>query len=152
MWPRVILVQPGVAVTARTPERCEVRRLAAPDAPRVATLDAELTWISVTWGGAHGLAESGYAWGAFVDGALASVACSFFVSDGFEDVGIGTQAAVRGQGLAAACAARLCGDILARGRRPTWSTSPDNRESLRVAEKLGFQFERNDRLLVVSRV
>ncbi|MGH2524013.1 MAG: GNAT family N-acetyltransferase, partial [Anaerolineales bacterium] len=49
-----------------------------------------------------------------------------------------------------ACAGELCNDILDRGRRPSWSTSPDNLASLRVAEKLGFQLQRRDCLYVVG--
>ena len=61
-----------------------------------------------------------------------------------------TEAAYRGQGLSMACADALCQDIERRGRHASWSTSPDNRASIRVAEKLGFRFEREDRLYVIG--
>jgi RimJ/RimL family protein N-acetyltransferase len=41
-------------------------------------------------------------------------------------------------------------DVRARGRTPSWSTSPDNRPSLRVAEKLGFEKARDAVLYVVG--
>jgi hypothetical protein len=41
---------------------------------------------------------SGYAWGAFVHAQLAAVACSFFVGSLYEEVGVVTEAAHRGQG------------------------------------------------------
>ena len=68
----------------------------------------------------------------------------------YEDIGVVTERDYRGQGLSAACAAALCDDIRARGRRPSWSTAPENHASLRVAEKLGFVVQRHDRLLVVG--
>jgi predicted GNAT family acetyltransferase len=61
-----------------------------------------------------------------------------------------TEPGDRGLGLSAACAGAVCQDILGRGRRPSWSTSPDNLASLRVAEKLGFSFQRHDYLYVIG--
>jgi predicted GNAT family acetyltransferase len=125
-----------------------VRRLDADDASHVARLSPSLAWIAATWGSPASLATSGYAWGAFVDQRLCSLACSFFVGERYEDVGVVTEAVVRGQGLSTACAAGLCGDILGRGRRPSWSTSLDNTASRRVAKRLGFVEQRRDRLLL----
>jgi RimJ/RimL family protein N-acetyltransferase len=62
-----------------------------------------------------------------------------------------TEAAQRGRGLASARAGALCEDILARGHIPTWTTSPDNAASLRVAERLGFRPVRDDVLRVIGR-
>jgi RimJ/RimL family protein N-acetyltransferase len=86
-----------------------------------------------------------------VDGVLASVACTFFLAEEYEDVGVVTEPAYRGVGLSTACTYELCLDIFARGRRPTWATSPDNRGSWRVAEKLGFVHLRDDWLYVAGR-
>jgi predicted GNAT family acetyltransferase len=97
-----------------------------------------------------GLAASGFAWGAFVAGQLAAVACPFFVGERYEDIGVVTEPKFRGLGLSTACAHALCGDIRARERQPSWSTSPDNTASLRVAEKLGFAVQRYDLLYVVG--
>jgi RimJ/RimL family protein N-acetyltransferase len=124
---------------------------AADDAHHLWALMPPSLWIANTWGGPPGLAASGYAYGAFVDGQLASVACSFGLADGFEDIGVITEPAFRGRGLSPACAAALCADIRARGRLPSWSTSPDNAASLRVAEKLGFSLHHHDRLWVIGR-
>ena len=148
-WPRVNLLQ----TTVREPSTvgAEVRRLVLKDAPQVAALKVESNWIADTWGGAPGLAASGFAYGAFVDGHLASVACTFFVAERFEDIGVITETAFRGRGLSPACAAGLCADIRTRGRIPSWSTSPDNTASLRVAEKLGFTLGHHDRMWVVGR-
>ena len=148
-WPRITLVErtlPAAGTVA-----AEVRPLAVTDAPHVWALTPESLWIANTWGGPAGLAAGGYAWGAFVDGHLASVACSFSVADRFEDLGVITEPAFRGRGLSPACAAALCADIHARGRQASWTTSLDNTASLRVAEKLGFRMHHHDRLWVIGR-
>lgn len=61
-----------------------------------------------------------------------------------------TEPEFRGLGLSVACAGALCEEIRARGRIPSWTTSPDNLASKRVAEKLGFTWQRNDYLYVVG--
>ena len=149
IWDRVILELPGRPRRA-SGGQCVVRRLEPGDAAALGGLDPELAWIGNTWGGPDGLAASGYGWGAFAEGRLVSVACSFFLGERYEDIGVVTESAFRGRGLSVACAGALCEAILARGRRPCWTTSPDNIASLRVAEKLGFQHRRHDRLYVVG--
>jgi predicted GNAT family acetyltransferase len=61
-----------------------------------------------------------------------------------------TERTFRGRGLVPACAGGLAGEIRARGRTPSWTTSPENLASLRVAEKLGFERIRDDVLYVVG--
>jgi len=115
-----------------------VRRLVVTDAYHLWGLNPESNWIYKTWGGPHGLAASGYGWGAFVDGRLASVACTAFLGATYEEIGVITEAEFRGRGLAAQAAGALCIDIQSRGRIPSWSTETSNIASIRVAEKLGF--------------
>jgi RimJ/RimL family protein N-acetyltransferase len=149
VWDRVIYQLP-TAPTYRQPAGFTLRRLTSADAYHLATLSAESFWISKTWGGPAGLAASGYAWGAFVGEQLAAVANIFFVGDQYEEIGVVTEPAFRGQGLSVACAGQLCEEIRLRGRIPSWTTSPDNIASKRVAEKLGFTFVRNDYLYVIG--
>ena len=149
VWPRVILELPGDRRPVATAEAV-IRPLHPADAGQLAGLSPEAAWIAATWGGPAGLAASGHAWGAFRSGRLAAVACSFFVGVHYEDIGVVTESAERGLGRSPACAGALCLDIQGRGRRPSWSTSPDNAAGLRVAEKLGFSVQRRDRLLVVG--
>ncbi len=158
-WDRVILADPHESgppselappSVAEAPPGCALRRLESGDADALAALDPDLTWIAKTWGGPSGLARSGMAWGAFVDGRLASVACTFFQGRRHEDIGVVTEREFRRRGLSAAAAARLCLDIRARGRRPTWSTTPDNVGSLQVARQLGFQEVRRDVMYLVG--
>ncbi|MCC6187997.1 MAG: GNAT family N-acetyltransferase [Anaerolineales bacterium] len=148
-WPRVVYALDAPR-RVRGPRRAQVRPLQASDAAALAGLSPETAWVCKTWGGAAGMAASGRAWGAWLDGRLASVACVFFQGDEYEDLGVATEPADRGLGLCTACAAKLCADVVRRGRRPSWNTSLDNRASQRVAEKLGFQRVREDCLYVVA--
>ena len=121
-WARVILARHASSKSIAIGEH-DVRRLGPRDAHYVAQLGADSAWISMTWGGPSGLASSGYAWGAFAAGRLVSVACTFFLGQTLEDIGVVTEPDFRGQGLSAACASALCRDIsLAAasrvGRRP----------------------------------
>jgi predicted GNAT family acetyltransferase len=127
-----------------------VRRLEADDASHLAGLAPDLGWISSTWGGPAGMAASGFAWGAFIDNRLVSVAGTFLVGDALEDIGVVTEADYRGRGLAVRCAAALCTDVRQRGRRASWTTSYSNPASLRTAEKLGFKDRMPDTLYVLG--
>ncbi len=148
-WARVILRR-ATATPVMEPKEYSVRRLNGSDAATVEGLSPAGHWISNTRGGPGGLATSGYAWGAFGESRLVSVACSFFVGRAFEDLGVVTETAFEGRSLATACAGRLCAEVEARGRRASWTTTPDNHASLRVAEKLGFKEVRRDRLYVIG--
>ena len=149
VWPRVVLTLPDRPRPASAVDAL-IRPLGPADAVHLAGLSPGAAWIAASWGGPHGLAASGYAWGAFRAGRLASVACTFFVGERYEELGVVTEPAERGRGLSVACAAALCQAAQARGRQPSWSTSPDNTPSLRVADKLGFVHAREDRLLVIG--
>lgn len=148
-WARVMFELPAQPDFS-WPDDFLIRRLHPADTVRLKGLSEETDWISKTWGGPAGLAASGQGWGAFAGTRLVSVACPFFVGEQYEDIGVVTEVGYRGLGLSQACAGAVCQDILDRGRQPSWSTSPDNRASLRVAEKLGFSIQRYDRLYVVG--
>jgi hypothetical protein len=149
LWERVIFAFGRLPRMPRLKE-AEVRRLGSADTYHLWGLTHESSWISKPWGGPVGLAASGMAWGAFVDNRLVSVANTFFLGDTYEDIGVVTEPGYRGRGLSVACVAGLCRDILGRGHQPSWSTSTDNNASIRVAEKAGFVFERNDVLFVIG--
>lgn len=149
VWPRVVFA-PLAAEMALPAVAPGVRRLSVADTSVLECLDQDSIWIAKTWGGARGLATSGYAWGAYIEGELAAVACTFFLGRSYEDIGVVTVSEFQRRGLSTACAAALCRDIRARGHQPTWATSPDNTSSLRVAEKLGFQVDRQDVSYVIG--
>ena len=142
VWDRLIAVLPAEAAVA--PPAPDVRLLAPGDAPAFADLDPGDAWIAETWGGVTGLLQAGVARGVLVDGRVAALAVPFYVGGTHEDIGVVTAAAHRRRGLSTACAAALVADIRARGRVPTWTTSPDNTGSLAVAARLGFVQQRTD--------
>jgi RimJ/RimL family protein N-acetyltransferase len=151
-WPRVVLTLEGPDRLPAPEYRsgAQVRRLGPGDAGSLAGLGEETGWIASTWGGPEGLAASGTGWGAFSGRRLVAVACPFFVGRAYEDLGVATEPGFRGLGLSTACAAAVCQDVRGRGRVPSWTTSPDNTASLRVAAKLGFRLQRHDRLLAAD--
>ena len=148
-WERVVLELRSDQHLA-LPENHLVRRLTVTDAHHLWGLSPAAAWITKTWGGPAGLASSGHAWGAFADGRLVSVACTFMVGSRHEDLGVATEPGFQGRGLSTACADALCADVRRRGRQATWSTSPHNLASLRVAAKLGFTERRRDCLYVIG--
>ncbi|MCC6166058.1 MAG: GNAT family N-acetyltransferase [Caldilineaceae bacterium] len=149
-WPRVLFRLDTPPLASPIAANATIRRLTSVDAGAVAQLAPDLTWIAETWDGPAGLAAGGYAWGAFINGRLASVACSALVGETYEEAGVVTEAAYRGRGYSAACSVALCREIQARGHIPAWSTSPDNLGSIRVAEKLGFRFTGDGELYVIG--
>ena len=149
IWQRVILVQQDTSTQIPAGDHL-VRRLEPSDIDHLRGLSSESAWISKTWGGPLGLASSRFGWGAFVDDQLVSVACTFFLGETYEDIGVVTEPGFRGTGLSPSCTIKLCDDIRTRGHQPSWSTSPDNLASLRVAKKLGFAVQRYDSLYVVG--
>jgi RimJ/RimL family protein N-acetyltransferase len=148
-WDRIILELKG-SPTFSMPSAPLLRRLEPGDSEHLQGLSSQSNWIGKTWGGPEGLAASGLAWGAFVEGRLASVACTFFVGDRYEEIGVVTEPEFRGRGLSVACSGALCLDIQGRGHYSSWTTSSDNMASLRVAEKLGFIKHRHDYLYVIG--
>lgn len=149
-WQRIIFEQPATPPDLASAGDALVRRLEPSDTHHLESLSSEVAWISKTWGGPAGLATSGSGWGAFVAGQLVSVACPFFLGETYEEIGVVTEPHFRRSGLSTACATALCHDIRARAHRPSWTTSPDNTASIRVAEKLGFVVHRHDCLYVAG--
>lgn len=149
-WPRVIAALHREPPSLPAPPGATLRRVEPGDAEALAGLPKDVAWIADTEGGPAGLAERRRAWVAHVGDRLASVAAPFFQGERYEDVGVVTEADFRRRGLSSACVARLAADIRARGRIPSWSTSPDNRASLAVAARLGFAKDRDDVLYVVG--
>jgi GNAT superfamily N-acetyltransferase len=81
--------------------------------------------------------EHGLGVGAVSDDQLACAATSYTLSSRSVEVAISTRGAFRGQGLAAATAARLLRECLTRGLVPRWSAS--NPVSQRLAVRLGYR-------------
>ncbi len=149
VWERLIYVQESHPVVRET-KGFILRRVRGSDSPAVVGISPDLRWIWNTWGDAAALAGSGCAWGAFRDGRPVALACSFFVGDDYEDIGVITEPGFRGLGLSSSCTTMLSLDIRARGRTACWSTSKPNIASRRVAEKSGFALARESFLFVIN--
>ncbi|MCX5380831.1 GNAT family N-acetyltransferase [Streptomyces sp. NBC_00091] len=141
-WERMVYLRAAPALPAQPPRGTSVRRLTIEDAPALAALGPGAGWIHSTWGGPHGLAGSGAAWGAFRRGQLLAVACTYLLGSRYEDVAVLAAPGHRRQHLALACVTALCEDIAARGRTPSWSCSRDNRPSRLLAWRAGFRLHR----------
>jgi GNAT superfamily N-acetyltransferase len=148
IWDRVIFELPGAPPCLLQPT-ATVRRIAAADAGAVVGLSENIRWVAAMLGGPAALARSELAWGAFDQGWLVSVAVPFYLGEHYEDLGVVTEQAFRRRGLSTACAAAVAADVRARGRRATWTTSPDNTGSLSVAARLGFRPVRKDVLYLL---
>lgn len=149
VWDRVIYrLPPGRDVPAA--DHPKVRALTPADAEAVAGLSDEIGWVSKTWGGPIGFARYGHAYGAFVDHRLVAVVGTFFQGARHEDAVVATEPKFRRKGLANACARAWAADVVRRGRIPSWTTSPDNDGSWRIARGLGFELVRRDVLHVIG--
>jgi GNAT superfamily N-acetyltransferase len=149
-WERVVYANPRASSgSPPVPGHGSVRRLTSADAAALSALHPDAAWISKTWGGPVGLAASGHGWGAFHNGHLVAVACTFFAGARYHELGVATDPDHRGRGLATACAWHALRHAVSAGRIPSWSTSPDNHASRRIAEKLGFTLVRSDVLYVI---
>ncbi|WP_053702513.1 GNAT family N-acetyltransferase [Streptomyces sp. WM6368] len=137
----MVYVKGAPPLPVRVPRGVAVRRLTAEDAPALAGVAPEASWIHATWGGPHGLAESGAAWGAFRRGRLLAVACTYLLGSRYEDVAVHAEPGHRGEHLALACVGALCGDIAVRGRTPSWSCSRHDRTGRLLAWQAGFRLQ-----------
>jgi len=77
---------------------------------------------------------------AFVDGRAAAFCYAPISTESLWDVAVDTLAPYRRRGLAAACYRALAAHLAAeRGLAPVWGALTENRASLRLAGKLGFE-------------
>lgn len=74
------------------------------------------------------------------DGHMVAGASSYTVYHGGIEIEIDTKKEYRRRGLALAAGAKLILECLERGKYPSWDAQ--NRESVALAEKLGYHFER----------
>ncbi|MDH6574750.1 GNAT family N-acetyltransferase [Kitasatospora sp. MAP5-34] len=143
-WVRLVCTQQDPPRPVRLPDGVRVRPLAASDTPHLDRLDPRSEWISETWGSGRALADCGNAWGAFADGQLVSVACTYLRGLAHEDVAVVTAPPYRRLELGLACVSGVTSAIRARGRTPTWTVPRSNEPSLLLAEAAGFRAVRTE--------
>ncbi|GAB2703015.1 GNAT family N-acetyltransferase [Kitasatospora kifunensis] len=137
-WVRLVYTQQLRPRRQPLPVGVRLRPLTPLDTARLDALGQELRWITETWGSSRALARTGGAWGAFVDGRLASVATVHLRGVSHEDLAVVTAPEFRRAGLALACVLAAATAIRHRGRIPTWSTPRSNGPSRALAEAAGF--------------
>ena len=142
-WPRIVGTLQG-GPTAPLPAGITVRRLGADDGKLADTIHPHARWLWKHYSGPEEMAASGLTWAAIADEKCASLALPMTRGDRYEDLCVFTDPAFRGMGLSPACVAKVIEDVKSRGRVPSWSTSVHHRASLRVAQKTGFQKDRED--------
>ncbi|MFC5719931.1 GNAT family N-acetyltransferase [Streptomyces gamaensis] len=141
-WERMVWVREDTTGRTAAPAGTTVRPLTAADTPAVRALGTDLSWLAESWGGPAALAASGHTQGAFHDGRLLALACTYFLGGRYEDIAVATLPPARGRGLARACVTALSADITTRGRTPSWTCSRDNHPSRALAAATGFRLVR----------
>jgi len=107
------------------------------DKTRSIPWSADLCWNFPTY---EDYQENGLGVVVLKDGEIVSGASSYIYYRGGIEIEIDTREDERRKGLATACGARLILECLERGLYPSWDAH--NKESLALAEKLGYQFDR----------
>jgi RimJ/RimL family protein N-acetyltransferase len=148
-WDRVVYLLEGMPRKMKDLDG-SIRPLGIEDAEQLEEWSKPIPWVYETWGTPLALIKSGFTSGAFIDGQLVSLAYAFLVGATCDEVGIVTHPEYRGQGHGTACAQRLCEDLCRRGHRVLWTTGSKSIASIRIAQKLGFQFQKNAALYLTE--
>jgi GNAT superfamily N-acetyltransferase len=142
-WPRIVGTLAGGPIRP-PPSGITVRRLEASDAELAGTIHPDARWVCKHHRDPEAMAASELAWVAIAEERCVSIALPLTQGDTYEDLCVFTDPPFRGLGLSPACVVKLIEDVKRRGRIASWSTSIHNKASLRVAEKMGFQVDRED--------
>ncbi|WP_010245282.1 GNAT family N-acetyltransferase [Acetivibrio cellulolyticus] len=92
--------------------------------------------------------QRGIGFGILHSGKLVSGASSYTIYDEGIEIEIDTRKEYRRMGLAKICASRLIIECLNRGLYPSWDAA--NKESLALAEKLGYHFDKEYAAYIVE--
>ena len=114
-----------------------VRRLALADLELLASAPLELR--SGLWDSPHTLLREGIVACAVVSGEIAATALTTACTERYAEIGVYTREGYRGRGYATAAASLVAQGAQEGGWIPVWGAGAHNAESLRVAQKLGFE-------------
>lgn len=109
---------------------------------------AQVAFAEVTkfWGDVDAFLEKGIGYVVMHGDEVASCCISVFVSGTHHEIGINTyRTEDRGKGLATLVARAFLDECLATGSTPHWKTEMFRVDSIRIAEKLGFEKKREYR-------
>jgi len=104
---------------------------------RLTPWSLDLCWNFPTY---EGYQENGLGVVVLKDGEIVSGASSYFFYRGGIEIEIDTREDERRKGFATVCGAKLILECLERGLYPSWDAH--NKESLALAEKLGYYFDK----------
>jgi len=93
--------------------------------------------------------ERGIGVAALHKGQVVSGASSYTIYDGGIEIEIDTRKDYRRRGLVLACGARLILDCIEKGLYPSWDVQ--NRESVALAEKLGYHFDKEYTVFIIDK-
>lgn len=142
-WPRIVFTVQG-RPTPPLPAGITVRRLGADDGELAGALLTHAKWMWQHYRSPEEMAASGLVWAAFADDRCVSIALPHSRGERYEDLAVFTDPAFRGMGLSPACVEKVIEDVKRRGSVPSWTTAADHKVSQRVAQKMGFQKDRED--------
>lgn len=131
---------------ARLPEGYSVRRIDRPllDGSEPVVPDHVTGWMENNWGSIGGFLRDGFGFVTVGGGEVVSWCLTDCVSGDRCEIGIRTAPAHRRRGLAAATAAAAVEHALSQGFSMVgWHCPEDNLGSIRTAERVGFQRERD---------
>ncbi|MCT9088677.1 GNAT family N-acetyltransferase [Streptomyces sp. ASQP_92] len=138
----MVYLQQQPAAAPGPPRGVTIRPLTSSDAPSLVGLPADSAWIHASWGGPSGLCRSGHAWGAFRQGRLLAIACTYFRGGAHEEIAVVAAPGRSHQRLAVNCVLALGRDVAARGRTACWTCSRHDRASRLLAWTAGFRLVR----------
>jgi len=136
IWPRVRFVLNGPPTDVPYPRNARIRKANLGDASALEQIGQ--SWVWKYWEGAEDFCRTATAYVAEVETTAVSVVSIFVEYENYADLAVATHPSFRRKGLATAAAHALCAEIVAEGRIPVWSTSPDNIASSIIPRKLGF--------------
>lgn len=106
--------------------------------------------IAGMWPSLERFLTHGFGCAALVEQQLVCWCTAEYVGPTGCGIGIATEPAYQGQGIATAAAAHMLGQCLARGLAAHWECGTWNAPSMRLAEKLGFTLLATERAWVVD--
>ena len=129
-----------VSGPARTPEGLRIvsidrECLSSGKYAGIDAIKAEINWM---WTSFERYFGAGFGYAAVLNEKIVCWCTSEYVSSRMCGIGIETDEEYRGRGIATATTQRFLDECRTRGIRPHWECDPDNRASVRVAQKAGF--------------
>jgi RimJ/RimL family protein N-acetyltransferase len=115
------------------------------DLENIDEVRSEIRWM---WPSEERFCAQGFGYVALLDRRVVCWCTAEYLSPQQCGIGIQTEQAHQGRGVATATAARFVAECARRGTRPYWECAGANRPSIRVAEKVGFELIERTRFWV----